>query len=142
MRTPIMFMALAITATATMAVSNEMALPVDPTATIETICEYGYSKRVRPPYSVTNAIKVRKLREIGLTEADKSRFALDHIIAIELGGAPDDLRNFQLQGWQDSKAKDDVENCLHAMVCSERISLDRAQQLIWDDWREAAAYCR
>jgi hypothetical protein len=65
-----MLMAL-LSITATAAIADELALPVDPNATVEVICEYGYSKRVRPPYSTTNRIKIRKLRELGLTEGDE-----------------------------------------------------------------------
>jgi hypothetical protein len=129
----------------TVAIADE-ALPINPNITqeniSETICQYGYTKTVRPPYAVTNRIKIAMLRARGLTEGDKSRFALDHIIALELGGSPDSLRNLQLQGWQDSNAKDEVENCLHAMVCAGEMSLEQAQQLIWYDWKSAATACR
>jgi hypothetical protein len=49
----------------------------------ETICRHGYTKTVRPPFAVTNRIKIAMLRARGLTEGDKSRFALDHIIGPE-----------------------------------------------------------
>ena len=58
----------------------------------ETVCVKGWTKTVRPPFSITNAIKLAKLRERGLTAAGKSRFELDHIIPLSLGGSPDDPR--------------------------------------------------
>jgi len=54
------------------------------------------------------------LRERGLTEADKSRFELDHIIPLVLGGSLDDPRNLQLE---------------------------QARERIWRDWRAAEETC-
>ena len=51
-----------------------------------------WTKTVRPPFEVTNAIKLAKLRERGLTATDKRRFELDHKIRLALGGAPTDPR--------------------------------------------------
>ena len=56
----------------------------------ETICARCWTKTVRLPSAVTNAIKLAKLHERGLTEADKSRFELDHKILLAIGGSPDD----------------------------------------------------
>jgi hypothetical protein len=107
MRTMSMLMAL-LWVTATAAIADELPLPVDPNANVETICEYGYSKRIRPPYSVTNAIKIRKLRELGLTEADKSRFELDHRIPVCLSGLTT-WENMRLQPWRAAEIKDEAE---------------------------------
>ena len=38
----------------------------------------------RPPFSVTNAIKLARLREHGTAEAGPGRFELDHKIALAL----------------------------------------------------------
>lgn len=120
-------------------------LPVDPSvtqATIDgTICAFNWTKSVRPPYALTNRIKSELLRKAGLTEADKSRFELDHVIPLSLGGAPIDLRNLRLQPWSDAVEKDRVEACLPRLVCAGRLSLDRARQAIWVDWRSAAKLC-
>ncbi len=121
-------------------------LPLNPAVTqatiAETVCVRGWTKTVRPPFYVSNAIKLTKLRERGLTAADRSRFELDHIIPLALGGAPDDPRNLQLQPWPEADAKDDVEACLARAVCAGRITLDEAQVRIWTDWRSAGARCR
>jgi hypothetical protein len=120
-------------------------LPVNPDvtqATIQaTICVQGWTKTIRPPYSVSNAIKIEKLRTMGLTEADKSRFQLDHRIPLVLGGAPADPRNFQLEPWEEAGRKDVVEACLARAVCSGKIALDEARRRIWADWRAAAKAC-
>jgi hypothetical protein len=120
-------------------------LPLNPDVTQEnideTICVRGWTKTVRPPFEVTNAIKLRKLRERGLTEADKSRFELDHVIPLALGGAPDDARNLRLEPWPEADRKDGVEACLAHAVCAGRISLSEARRRIWKDWRAAARAC-
>src|ERR1700730_15946206 len=80
-------------------------LPVVPDVGLETLCQYGYTRTIRPPYSVTNAIKIRKLRELGLTEADKSRFELDHKIPLCLAGTSS-WENLQLEPWPAAMIKD------------------------------------
>lgn len=120
-------------------------LPVNPDVTQgtiqATICVQGWTKTIRPPYPVSDAIKVRRLRAIGLTEADKSRFQLDHRIPLSLGGAPTDPRNFELEPWEEAERKDAVETCLSRAVCSGRITLDEARRRIWADWRAASKAC-
>ena len=72
-------------------------LPLNPAvtqATIgRTICKPGWTKKIRPPFRVTDQIKLDKLRAAGWTDADKNRFELDYIIPLSLGGAPDDPKN-------------------------------------------------
>ena len=107
----------------------------------ETICVIGWTKTVRPPYTVSNAIKLEKLRAIGLTEADKSRFQLDHRIPLALGGAPSEPRNFQLEPWEEAGQKDAIEACLARAVCAGKITLDEARRRIWANWRETGKGC-
>ena len=125
--------------------AHAASLPLNPDvtqATIDsTICLRGWTKSVRPPFAVTNAIKLAKLRERGLTEADKSRFELDHVIPLALGGAPDDPRNLRLEPWSEADRKDGVEACLARAVCDGRISLSKARRRIWKDWQGAAKAC-
>ena len=65
-------------------------LPVNPAvtqATIgRTICKPDWTKAVRPPLRVMDQIKRDKLRAAGWADADKSRFELDYIIPLSLGG--------------------------------------------------------
>ena len=121
------------------------SLPLNPAVTQEnidkTICVRGWTKTVRPPFEVTNAIKLAMLRERGLTAADKSRFELDHVIPLALGGSPDDPRNLRLEPWPEADRKDGVESCLAHAVCAGRISLNEARRRIWKDWRAAERMC-
>jgi hypothetical protein len=69
--------------------------------------------------------------------ASPSDFELDHLISLELGGAPRDAANLwpePLAGDLNARQKDRVENFLHAQVCSGARSLPEAQRLIATDW--------
>ncbi|WP_442756728.1 hypothetical protein ACNHKD_09120 [Methylocystis sp. JAN1] len=142
MRRTVLFL-LASAAASLPAVAEDLPLnPAVTQATIEdTICVQGWTKTVRPPYAVSNAIKLAKLRAVGLTEADRTRFQLDHKIPLALGGAPSDPRNFQLEPWEEAGDKDKIEACLARAVCAGRLTLDEARQRIWRDWHEAGKAC-
>lgn len=121
-------------------------LPINPAVTQsnmgQTICMEGWTKSVRPPYFVTNRIKLAKLRAAGLPEADKSRFELDHLIPLSLGGAVADPRNLALESWDEAEQKDEIESCLSAEVCAGQLTLNQARQAIWEDWRSAGKFCQ
>ena len=64
------------------------------------------------------------------------------IISLELGGSPASPDNLwpephQVVGGWGSDVKDQLENRLHLMVCSGRISLASAQQMIATNWIDA-----
>src|SRR4051812_32445592 len=86
-------------------------------------CHRGYAKSVRPPYSVTRPIKLAMLHG-----RPARLYELDHIVPLELGGAPRDRRNLQLQLWPEAHAKDLDENRLHREVCRGQTSLADAQR--------------
>lgn len=95
-------------------------------ATIEqTICAPGWSEDVRPPESYTEPIKRQLVAARGGSLSD---YELDHIIPLELGGAPASTANLQLQLWPDARAKDHYENAYHAAVCSGSMSLADARE--------------
>jgi hypothetical protein len=58
---------------------------------------------------------------------------IDHLIPLELGGA-DDVKNLWPQPAPDYKYKDKLENELHRLVCSGKVSLSAAQDEIKTDW--------
>lgn len=92
------------------------------TATPLPICEKGYAAAQRPAWVLTAPIKRRMLRG-----RKSSLYILDHTMPIELGGAPLDPANMQLQTKAAAHRKDLVENRLHRAVCSGKITLDEAQ---------------
>ena len=56
-----------------------------------TICLRGYTRTVRPPRQATDAIKRRQLRAYGdYAGTDPRAYELDHLVSLELGGAPAD----------------------------------------------------
>jgi hypothetical protein len=58
----------------------------------------------------------------------------DHLISLEIGGAPVDPANLYPQLVADSLAKDREENELHARVCAGTLLLASAQRLIVEHW--------
>ena len=105
-----------------------------------TICVAGYTKTVRPPASVTNAIKRRAIPAYGSYDGPQlGNYELDHLISLELGGAPADEANLWPEahgGGHGSEAKDAVENYLHKRVCAGQTSLADAQRMIATDWEK------
>jgi len=103
----------------------------------QTICIANFTATVRPPTSYTTPLKGRLMIAYGLTGLDLGDFELDHLISLELGGAPRDPANLWPEPWtgdSNARQKDVVENRLHARVCSGAMTLAEAQQQIATDW--------
>ena len=67
----------------------------------------------------------------------------DHLVALELGGAPRDPKNLWPEpyaGPYGAHVKDKLENRLHVLVCNGSMALRTAQHLIATNWY--AAYLR
>jgi hypothetical protein len=92
-----------------------------------TICVRGWTKTVRPPVDYTNALKVKQMRQYG-EAGDPSDYQEDHLISLELGGAPTDPRNLWPEPYPRASAVDQIENDLNAKVCSGDLSLADAQR--------------
>ena len=115
----------------------------------KTVCRSGgYTRRVRPPASLTEPAKRQLLRAYSLS-GPLSEYELDHLVPLELGGASD-VRNLWPEqnigkpsdydpGALGSNAKDGVEDRLHQAVCAGQVSLTAAQQAIASDWTTALA---
>jgi hypothetical protein len=108
-----------------------------------TICKSGWTKTVRPPVSYTNALKRKQIAQYGYADTRLSQYEEDHLIPLEVGGAPRDPRNL----WPEPRTatlpdgkkvgatqKDGLENYLHARVCNGAIALAAAQDAFADDW--------
>jgi hypothetical protein len=106
-----------------------------------TICRPGgYTDSVRPPTSYTDPLKLRLMAAYGLAGRSTSGFELDHLVALELGGAPADPRNLWPEPYAASRgasAKDGLEDRLHGEVCSGAIALAAAQREMVDFARHA-----
>jgi hypothetical protein len=116
-------------------------IPLNPDVTEDTInqsiCVPGYTKTVRPSKTYTNGIKAKLLRENGLDESQMSRYELDHIVPLGLGGHPRKLANLALQPWDGEHGairKDLLERRLQVLVCRGELQLTEAQVCIADGW--------
>lgn len=104
-----------------------------------TICVSGYTAGIRPPTSVTGPEKAGLLLAYSFT-GDVKTTELDHLVPLELGGDPNDVRNL----WPEpndrtgaksvQNGKDVVENRARAAVCAGTMTLAHAQQGIASDW--------
>lgn len=113
---------------------------IDPSVTQDnidsTICVSGYTKTVRPPVSVTEPQKFESMKAYGFDDSP-SNYEFDHLIPLEIGGAPDDLRNLWPESHDttpNSYDKDGFENYLNDQVCSGKMDLKTAQNEIATNW--------
>ena len=105
-----------------------------------TICRSGWTASIRPPESYTEPIKLRQMAEYGYYGGrNPHNYEEDHLIPLELGGAPRAVRNL----WPEYDAghvpnpKDKVENALKRAVCAHRVTLRKAQIAIAQNWTTA-----
>ncbi|MQS11746.1 hypothetical protein F7Q99_05440 [Streptomyces kaniharaensis] len=106
----------------------------------KTICVPGWTATVRPPVSYTNPLKVQQIARYGFADTDPADYEEDHLVPLELGGAPRDPRNLWPEpryGNQPAQSKDTVENRLKKAVCGGQVGLDAARRAIATDWTTA-----
>lgn len=105
-----------------------------------TICVSGWTKTIRPPASYTSRLKLRQMRQFGLT-GDAHHFEEDHLISLEVGGNPRSEKNLWPQPWtgaRNARQKDQLENVIHRLVCSHRTTLAQGRRELSKNW--VAAY--
>jgi hypothetical protein len=97
---------------------------------------------VRPDRSYTTWLKHELLRRYGYSHPRLRDFELDHLIPLDLGGAPADPRNlwpeprWPADGWG-ANVKDELEAVLARRVCAGELSLHDAQAAIATTWEDA-----
>jgi hypothetical protein len=110
---------------------------IDPAVTqanlARTICHAGYSESVRPSESITEREKIASLRSYG-DHKPLHAYEYDHLVSLELGGAPNDARNLWPEPGASPNPKDSLENRLHARVCDHQMTLAAAQRAIATNW--------
>jgi hypothetical protein len=86
-----------------------------------TVCQPGYAKSAR---HTSGKVKQQVYREYGITKEQRaggSRFEVDHLISLQLGGADvaENLwpQSFDTRPWN-ARTKDALETRLHALVCA------------------------
>jgi hypothetical protein len=111
--------------------------------TIETtICVRGWTRLVRPPESYSEPLKREQIAEYGYSDRRLRDYEEDHLIPLELGGAPTDPRNLwpephEASGDWGSYAKDRLESRLNDLVCSGALPLETARAAIAANWIDA-----
>lgn len=104
----------------------------------ETICGKGYAATVRPSFTESTRLKYTVLARYGIPWSAHQEYEMDHLVPLELGGDPADLRNLWPEPWtgpEGAHAKDVLENTLHRAVCADRVPLATAQACLIFDWR-------
>jgi hypothetical protein len=103
-----------------------------------TICRTGWTRTVRPPESVTGPEKRASLAAYG-DQGALSGYEYDHLVPLEVGGAPNDPRNLwpEPQAGPPPNIKDKLENRAKALVCRGQVPLAEAQRAIATDWVSA-----
>ncbi|MCX5387510.1 hypothetical protein [Streptomyces sp. NBC_00083] len=109
-----------------------------------TICVSGWTSTVRPPTSYTNPLKVQQIAAYGYSDTSTADYEEDHLVPLELGGAPRDPKNLWPEprystGGKTAGNKDTVENRLKTAVCNGQVPLDDARHAIATDWTTALA---
>ena len=98
-----------------------------------TICRRGYAESVRPPESVTEPQKRAATKAYG-DHGPLRDYEYDHLIPLELGGAPADRRNLWPEPGASPNPKDALEDWLRSMVCAGELTLATARRAIAVDW--------
>lgn len=104
---------------------------VTPTTIMRTICVTGWTATIRPPAAYTTALKIEQLAAEHAADQNPADYEEDHLVPLELGGAPREPRNLWPQPWSDARTKDRQENALRADVCAGRMSLAAARLAMW-----------
>jgi hypothetical protein len=111
-----------------------------------TICVSGWTATIRPSSSYTTGLKVQQIASYGYPDTSTSAYEDDHLISLELGGAPTDPRNLWPEPYVISLAdgrstgahtKDGFETRLKNQVCAGTITLAKAQADIGVHWVHA-----
>jgi hypothetical protein len=104
-----------------------------PDATVDKICQPGYSSTVR---NVPASLKDEVYAEYGITSHQPGQYEVDHLVSLELGGS-NDIANLWPEPAEPTPGfhqKDQVENYVHAQVCSGKLPLQQAQYEIATNW--------
>ena len=88
-----------------------------------TICRRGYTSTVR---NVATQTKHKVYVAYGISRAAQRGYVIDHLVPLEVGGA-NGITNLWPETKTDAKAKDALENQMHAAVCAGTVSLAAAQ---------------
>jgi hypothetical protein len=114
------------TATANPKLIGRLNPDVTPATIHATICVSGWTATVRPPEKYTSRLKRRQLPAGALLRD----YEEDHLMPLELGGAPRDVANLNPVPITRAHADDRWENRLHRAVCAGTLTLAAARRRI------------
>lgn len=111
------------------------------------VCRPGRATEIRPKGALWTHLKEEAYARYGIKRGHRSyvdpdghrhpAYEVDHLVPLELGGSPDDIRNLWPQPITVAKTKDKVEDELHKLVCSGQMPLAQAQAAIAKNWTTA-----
>jgi hypothetical protein len=101
--------------------------------TLSELCPVAHTRQIRPPASYTGELKREQMRAYGETGSARD-YEEDHLIPLDLGGAPWDPANLWPEPHSSPNEKDGVEAAAHDAVCAGELSLMDAQRRIATDW--------
>lgn len=107
-------------------------------ATVAQVCKPGYASSVR---DVPQAEKDKVFAEYGVAKHPPGSYEIDHLISLEIGGS-NDITNLWPQSYTgpyNAHMKDQIEDYLHAQVCSGKMALVSAQTSIATNWKQYLA---
>ena len=109
-----------------------------------TICKSGFTNTIRPSITYTNKLKKTELAGsyksfTTIWGTNLANYELDHLISLQLGGNPSDVKNLWVEPYaaNGARKKDVVETALKRLVCANKLSLVAAQTAISTDWVKA-----
>lgn len=114
-----------------------------------TVCRKGgYTASVRPPVTLTDPAKLQLMAAYGLAGQNPADYELDHLVALNDGGASD-LRNLFPEPNNDlhryprstyvHNDKDEVESTTFTAICKGQVTVTAVQGLMATDWTQAMA---
>jgi hypothetical protein len=108
-----------------------------------TVCKVGWTKTIRPTVTFTNKLKDEQLKTtykpyVAIWGPSASAYEEDHLISLQLGGAPSDPKNLWPEPYAGigARKKDVTETALKRLVCAGTLKLADAQKAILD-WPSA-----
>jgi len=116
-------------------------------ADAEAICKPGYASTIRPRGALWRRLKDEAYRRYHIKRGNRSilaangvrypAYVIDHLIPLEIGGDPTDIRNLWPEPIGEARDKDKIENRLHALVCGHELDVTEAQSMIVRNWKGA-----
>ena len=102
---------------------------VSQTTISKTVCVKGWTKTIRPKDAWTNALKKQQLAQWHYADQNPSHYEEDHLISLELGGAPQSTKNLWPEPWPQAHKSDPKETAWKKKVCDGTLTLKQAQKL-------------